>query len=105
MLTMICGLPNAGKTTYSAQFENALHQDEIGTISRIVSAIEPMDDVIIEGYFGRREERDRVRRAHSGYAKCIFLDISVVSIMLNSYPFNCGYALNNSLASTQSFNL
>lgn len=77
MLTMICGLPNAGKTTYSAQFKDALHQDEIGTISRIVSTIEPMDDVIIEGYFGRRAERDRVRQAHNGYAKCIFIDISV----------------------------
>lgn len=77
MLTMICGLPNAGKTTYSKQFNNVLHQDNIGTISNIVSVIKPMDDIIIEGYFSRRNERDRVRTAHKGYAKCIFIDISV----------------------------
>lgn len=77
MLTMICGLPNAGKTTYSSQFKDALHQDDIGLISRIVSTIEPMQDVVIEGYFGRKEERNRVRQAHHGYSKCIFLDISV----------------------------
>ena len=77
MLTMICGLPNAGKTTFSRQYDNALHQDDIGTISRIIDVIENMDDVIIEGYFGRRNERERVIKTHKGYAKCIFLDISV----------------------------
>ena len=77
MLTMICGLPNAGKTTFSRQYDNALHQDDIGTISRIIDVIENMDDVIIEGYFGRKTERERVRKSHNGYAKCIFLDISV----------------------------
>lgn len=76
MITLICGLPNAGKTTYSKQFDNALHQDDIGAIKRIVNIIEPMDDVIIEGYFGRRNERERVRKAHNGYAKCIYIDIS-----------------------------
>ena len=77
MLTMICGLPNAGKTTFSRRFNNVLHQDDIGIISRIVNIIRPMDDVILEGYFGRKAERDRVRTAHHGYARCIFLDISV----------------------------
>ena len=77
MLTMICGLPNAGKTTFSKRFDNALHQDDIGAISYIIDRIEQMDDVIIEGYFGRKNERDRVRKSHKGYTKCIFLDISV----------------------------
>lgn len=36
-----------------------------------------MDDVTIEGYFGRRNERDRVRESHDGYSRCIFIDISV----------------------------
>lgn len=77
MLTVICGLPNAGKTTFSKKFDDVLHQDDIGTISHIVSMIRPMDDVIIEGYFGRKVERDRVRMAHQGHTRCIFLDISV----------------------------
>lgn len=77
MLTMICGLPNAGKTTYSKRYDNALHQDDIGRISCIVEMIENKDDVVIEGYFGRRYERNKVREAYHGYTKCIFLDISV----------------------------
>lgn len=78
MLTLICGLPNAGKTTFSKRYENALHQDEIGTISNIIKVIEKIDgDVIIEGYFGTRENRSRVASAYNGEAKCIFLDISV----------------------------
>ena len=27
-ITLICGLPNAGKTTYSRQFENVIHLDD-----------------------------------------------------------------------------
>lgn len=78
MLTMICGIPNAGKTTYSKQFDNALHLDEIGTTSRVIEAIKQIDgNVVIEGYFGTSDERSRVRAAHNGYAKCIFLDVSV----------------------------
>ena len=36
-----------------------------------------MDDVEIEGYFGTVNERSRVRSAHKGEARCIFIDISV----------------------------
>lgn len=78
MLTMICGLPNAGKTTLSERYENALHQDEIGTISNVIKAIEQIDDdVIIEGYFGKCEERKNVLSAYNGKTKCLFIDISV----------------------------
>lgn len=73
MLTLICGLPNAGKTTHYA---DALHQDEIGTIDRIISTIKDMPDVTIEGYFGTVKERSRVMSAHKDKAKCIFIDIS-----------------------------
>lgn len=78
MLTMICGIPNAGKTTYSKRFENALHLDEIGTTERVIEAIKQIDgDVVIEGYFGTSDERKKVLASHSGYAKCIFLDVSI----------------------------
>lgn len=78
MLTLICGLPNAGKTTYSKQYDNVLHLDEIGTTKRVVEAIKQTDgDVVVEGFFGSQDERSRVRAAHNGYAKCIFLNVSV----------------------------
>ena len=77
MLTLICGLPNAGKTTYSKQYGDVLHQDDIGTTTNCVKAIEQINgDVVIEGFFGTQEARSRVRSAHKGKAKCIFLDIS-----------------------------
>lgn len=78
MITMICGLPNAGKTTFSKQYKNALHQDDIGTIENIINAINQIDgDVVIEGYFATCDERKRVISAYNGNAKCIFIDISV----------------------------
>ena len=78
MLTMICGFPNAGKTTYSKQYSNPLHQDDIGAIDRTIDIIKQIDgDVVIEGYFGTKDARSRVRSAHKGRAKCILLDISV----------------------------
>ena len=45
MLTLICGLPRAGKTTYSKQFENdgrykVIHLDTCGTrkVNRYIGA-------------------------------------------------------------------
>lgn len=78
MLTMICGIPNAGKTTFSKRFDGALHLDDVGSIRRITEMIKQIDgEVVAEGYFGRREERQRVRKAHNGYSICIYLDITI----------------------------
>ena len=78
MLTMICGLPNAGKTSLASKYDNVLHQDEIGTIDRIISAINQMQgDVIIEGYFGRTDERQKIISSYKGKAKCVFINITV----------------------------
>lgn len=78
MFTMICGLPNAGKTTYLKQFENALHQDDIGTTANVINAIKQINgDIVIEGIFPTVEERKKVISAYNGTKKCIFIDISV----------------------------
>lgn len=79
MLTMICGLPNAGKTTFSKRYENVLHQDDIGTISNVIQQVtrQTNDDTITEGYYGRRKDRNRIISVYNGKTKCIFLDISV----------------------------
>ena len=77
MLTMICGLPNAGKTTFSKRFANALHQDDIGTLNRVIDVIKQTNgDVVAEGYFGRSEERERVLATQSGWKRCIFIDVT-----------------------------
>lgn len=78
MLTLICGLPNAGKTTYSQQFENSLHLDEIGTIDNVIDKITQLNgDIVIEGFFGKSADRRKIRSAYNGEAVCIFIDISL----------------------------
>ena len=78
MLTLICGVPNAGKTTYSKRYKDVLHLDEIGTIDKVIKIVEQIkDDVVIEGYFGKVWERVKIRSAYKGYAKCIFLNTTI----------------------------
>lgn len=78
MLTMICGIPNAGKTTYSARFNGVLHLDEIGSNEKVINIINQLKgDIIIEGYFGNAEGRKKIISAYQGKAKCIFIDIPV----------------------------
>lgn len=75
VLTLVCGLPNAGKTT---GYPDALHQDEIGTTENVCAAISRIDgDATIEGYFPTAECRRKVRDAYRGSARCVFIDISV----------------------------
>lgn len=75
MLTLICGLPNAGKTT---GYPDALHQDEIGTTENVCAAISRIDgDATIEGCFPTAKCRRKVREAYRGAARCVFIDISV----------------------------
>lgn len=78
MLTLICGLPNAGKTTYSMRFDNPLHLDEIGTADNVIYKIKQLNgDIVVEGFFGKSSDRRKIRSAYKGEAVCIFLDISV----------------------------
>ena len=75
MLTLICGIPNAGKTT---KYPNALHLDEIGFIQTARELIKNMnEDVIIEGVFAKPEQRKAICTAYNGFTKCIFIDIPI----------------------------
>ena len=78
MLTLICGLPNAGKTTYSKRFDNPLHLDDIGTADNVIDKMKQLNgDVVVEGFFRTSADRKKIRSAYSGDAVCIFIDISV----------------------------
>lgn len=73
-MTIICGLPNAGKTTFSQRFDNVIHLDEVGRTSRVCEMVAVMDDVCVEGVFPTSAKRRRVREAYDGRARLIWLD-------------------------------
>ena len=87
MLTLICGLPNAGKTTYSARYKNALHYDDyrdyptkadrVASFNRIAS--EADGDICCEGIYNTAEMRKSLVKACAGNSPkiCIWLDVSV----------------------------
>lgn len=83
MLVLICGLPNAGKTTYSLQYDNVVHVDEVVAQKRsltdtLLDMIREADkesvDLCIEGVFPMANIRKMFRKEYSGKAKCIWLD-------------------------------
>lgn len=78
MLTLICGIPNAGKTTYSKQYENVLHLDEINNRKKILDIVSKSDDICVEGiYINHRDRRDLVNAYHGDKKVCVWLNISV----------------------------
>ena len=77
MLTLICGLPNAGKTTLSRRFANVVQVDEVRRRRDVLQAVAAADDVCVEGVFERRSERLAVLRAYEGTrTRCILVDES-----------------------------
>lgn len=80
MLTLICGVPNAGKTTYSQRYSNVIHLDDIRSRDKSVTkVIEDMvseqEDVCVEGTYLAARQRRGLPAAYKGGRKvCIWLD-------------------------------
>lgn len=75
MLTLVCGQPRAGKTTYAKRFDKVIHLDECGyrKVEKHVRRAE--GDVVVEGVYDKAMERKRLVKAHDGSGfKCIWLD-------------------------------
>lgn len=75
MLTLICGMPRAGKTTYSKRFSNVLHQDGLDykTVRNRVAML--TGDVVVEGIYEHPSVRMKLAEAYKGEGKrCIWLD-------------------------------
>lgn len=84
MLTLICGIPNAGKTTYSKNFENVIHLDEIQStqfsptreIELLLKGVE--GDVCVEGVYCSARSRKKLLESYEGKGTtCIWLDTSI----------------------------
>ena len=76
MLTLICGLPRAGKTTYSKQFEDVIHLDTSGCYPGVLRRMANIEgDVIVEGVYNRTRQREALIKAYNGEGfKCIYLN-------------------------------
>lgn len=65
-MTLICGIPNAGKTTYSQQYENVVHLDEVVATRRKTSptvyeiVANSNEDVCVEGVFPNSSRRKKL---------------------------------------------
>lgn len=74
-MTLIIGLPNAGKTTFSDRFANVYHRD--GMNPSELEEIIKQDGVVIEGLFSRRNTRKSILRKASKPCRCIWLDTPI----------------------------
>lgn len=84
MLTLICGLSRAGKTTYSSLFENVIHLDECimgfhgGPYTGVLKCLADIGDkdVVVEGIYDTPERRSRLIDGYMGNGpfKCIWMN-------------------------------
>lgn len=77
MLILICGLPRAGKTTYSVRYKDVfpvLHLDERGYMG-ILRKVSTLSDAVVEGVYETAELRRELLRHYNGSKrKCIWLN-------------------------------
>lgn len=93
MLTLICGLPRAGKTTYSERFEKVIHLDDYIHLpmslryERCNKNAQTKEDVAVDGIYHTANLRIQLVRLYQGDGlKCVWLDTP-----LEIKKQRCGY--------------
>ena len=76
-MTLITGLPNAGKTTFSAQFEKVYHGDDLRKQGLNLWDIIKEDGVVLEGIYNYADLRKKMLLTASRPCICYWLDISL----------------------------
>ena len=77
---LICGLPNAGKTTYSKRFKSVLHYDDMSRMPKAERdrIFRTTDVECVEGIFNTRESRRKfIQNQNYDHRVCIWLDTPV----------------------------
>ena len=76
MLTLICGLPRAGKTTFSQRFRDVIHLDTSGAYHGVIRRLQHHNnDVVVEGVYRHGYEREHLIKAYKGEElRCIWID-------------------------------
>lgn len=77
-MTLICGLPNAGKTTYSQRYPDVIHLDDFprNKFLNCNAFVSTQDDCVVEGIYNLRCRRLKLLEAYHGNAPriCIWID-------------------------------
>lgn len=77
MLVLVCGIHNAGKTTYAQRFGIVVHLDELGSYDAVCDAVRGINgDIAVDGLYPLRVQRRRLLEACGDRGKnvCIWLD-------------------------------
>lgn len=78
MMTLICGIPNAGKTTYSSRYESVIHFDDFhNSFEKCNKAVARVSgDVCVEGVYNSVRRRKELLEAcgHQDRKVCIWID-------------------------------
>lgn len=84
-MIVVCGLPNAGKTTYSAKYSNIIHFDSIShrnpdeqfkKCSRLVA--DAKEDICVEGVYNSKKRRRELLDVCKRQKKvCIWIDTPI----------------------------
>lgn len=76
MLTLICGKPRAGKTTFSEQYDNVIHLDTSGAYQGVLNRLKrKQGDIIVEGVYNTHWQREALIKSYNGEGhRCIWLD-------------------------------
>lgn len=76
-MTLVCGIPNAGKTTYSSKYSHVIHMDDLtlpDKMGQVIRAIKENNDICIDGIYSKAAERKKLINASEGKNVCIWLD-------------------------------
>ena len=98
MLTLICGVSRAGKTTFSKQFDDVIHLDEYGTIleryENVNKIVSEREDAIVEGVYDHVPLRLALLEAYKGEKRiCIFLNPTEEEIKSRPWAKRHGYRM------------
>ena len=100
MITLICGLPRAGKTTFSKRYDGKckiIHLDDYGapihSYIRVCNILNPKEDIVIEGVYNRADIRKNLIAPYNDEKKiCIWLDTPIeIKKTRQGYSKHCEY--------------
>ena len=83
-VTLVCGLPNAGKTTFCKKYDNVIHLDSMGHSTYeerfnecIIIAVNNSGDIVIDGnFYSKRIRKNMISALNQQQCKkvCIWIN-------------------------------